>query len=114
MYNLKNKVQLIGRLGNDPEMKTLPTGVSLTKMRIATSDTYKDAKGEKQTDTQWHNVTIWGKPADIVNRYLSKGSQVMVEGRINYQEYTDKEGQKRFFTEIIASDVVFLDKKAVA
>jgi len=114
MNNLKNKVQLIGRLGNDPEMKTLPTGISLTKMRIATSESYRDKNGTTQTDTQWHNVSIWGKPADLAKQYLSKGSQVMVDGRIKYEEFTDKEGKKRCFTEIIATDIVFLDKKATA
>lgn len=111
MNSLRNKVQLIGNLGLDPEMKTLANGNTVTKMRIATTDVWKDAKGEKQTDTQWHNVTAWGKTAETAGQYLRKGSQVMIEGRLKYDDYLDKEGEKRYFTEIIVNEMMMLDRK---
>ncbi|MEO6833898.1 MAG: single-stranded DNA-binding protein [Chitinophagaceae bacterium] len=114
MNSLRNKVQLIGNLGQDPEMKTLANGNVVTKLRIATSETYKDARGEKQTDTQWHNVTVWGKTAEIAGQYLKKGSKVMISGRIKYDEYMDKEGKKRYATDIVVNELEFLDAKKVA
>ncbi|MEO6833900.1 MAG: single-stranded DNA-binding protein [Chitinophagaceae bacterium] len=114
MNSLRNKVQLIGNLGQDPEMKTLANGTVVTKMNIATSDVWKDARGEKQTDTQWHRVTAFGKTAEVIGQYLKKGSQVMIEGRLKYGEYLDKEGQKRYTTDIVVNELEFLDKKEVA
>ncbi|MEO6833899.1 MAG: single-stranded DNA-binding protein [Chitinophagaceae bacterium] len=114
MNSLRNKVQLIGNLGQDPEMKTLPNGTIVTKMNIATSDVWKDARGEKQTDTQWHRVTAFGKTAEIAGLYLKKGSKVMISGRIKYDEYMDKEGQKRYATDIVVNELEFLDAKKVA
>lgn len=114
MNSLKNKVQLIGRLGFDPEMKTLPSGSVIAKLRVATSESYKDAKGEKQTDTQWHHVTAWGKTAKIAGQCLKKGSQVLIEGKLKYSEYSDKDGQKRYMTEVVVTELEFLDAKKVA
>ena len=114
MNTLKNKVQLIGHLGADPEMKALENGNTLTKMRIATSEIYKNAKGEKVTDTQWHVVTAWGKTAEIAGKYLNKGSYVMIEGRLTHNEFVDKDGQKRYFTEVVVGELVMLDKKQAA
>ena len=111
MNSLKNKVQLIGHLGANPEVKTLENGNCLTKMRIATTDYYKNAQGECVQDTQWHNLVVWGKTAETAGRYLSKGSEVMVEGRLTYREYTDKDGTKRYFTEIVVNELLFMDKK---
>lgn len=110
MNTLKNKVQLIGHLGNDPELKTV-NGNNLAKISIATNETYKNAKGEKITDTQWHNVIAWGKTADIIGKYLKKGSEVAIEGKLINKNYTDKEGVKRYVTEVQANEVLLLGSK---
>jgi len=114
MNTLKNKVQLLGHLGAAPEVRTLEKGNTLAKMRIATSETYKNAQGERVTDTQWHTVIAWGKTAEVLGRYLEKGSQVLIEGRITYREYTAPDGQKRYYTEIVASEFEFVDKRQAA
>ena len=100
MNALKNKVQLIGNLGQDPEIVTLESGNKLAKFSIATSDYYKNAKGEKVEDTQWHNIVAWGKTAEIVENYLTKGKQVAVEGKLIHRSYETKEGEKRYITEV--------------
>ena len=114
MNTLKNKVQLIGHLGAAPEMKTLENGNTLAKMRIATNEVYKNAQGEKVTDTQWHNVIAWGKTAEIAGRFLAKGSEIMIEGRLTYREYTGQDGQKRSSTEIVANELMMMDTKVAA
>lgn len=81
-------------------------------MRIATNETYKNAQGERVTDTQWHIVIAWGKTAEIAGRYLNKGSEVMIEGRLTYREYTGQDGQKRTNTEIVANELMMMDKKS--
>jgi single-strand DNA-binding protein len=111
MNALRNKVQLIGHLGMDPEVKALNGGKKLAKMSIATNETYKNAKGEKVTDTQWHNLIAWGKTAEIVEKFLKKGSEVAIEGKLINSNYTDKEGVKKYFTEIEVSEVLMLDSK---
>ncbi len=111
MNALRNKVQLIGNLGMDPEVKALDGGKKLAKMSIATNETYKNAKGEKVTETQWHNLIAWGKTAEIVEKFLKKGSEVAVEGKLINRNYTDKEGIKRYVTEIEVSEVLMLDSK---
>lgn len=110
MMNIKNRVQLIGHLGASPEVKSL-NGNKLAKFTIATSEYYTNKKGEKVTETQWHNIVIWGKLADIAERYLEKGSQVVIDGKLTTRNYTDKEGSKKYFTEIIANELLLLDKK---
>lgn len=114
MNTLRNKVQLIGHLGAAPEVRTFDNGNMLAKMRIATNEIFKNAAGEKITETQWHTVIAWGKTAEIASKYLNKGSEVMIEGRLTYNEYTAQDGQKRSSTEIIASDFLMLDKKQAA
>jgi single-strand DNA-binding protein len=111
MYALKNKVQLIGNLGNDPEIKTLEGGKKLAKFRIATSDTYRSAEGERITETQWHNVVAWGKTAEIIEKYLTKGSEVAVEGKLTNRTYNDKDGNKKYFTEIHINELLMLGGK---
>lgn len=111
MNTLKNKVQLLGHLGAAPEVKTLENGNTLAKMRIATNETYKNAAGEKVTDTQWHNIVCWGKTVEIAGRFLAKGSEIMVEGRLAYREYTGQDGIKRQTTEIIVNELMLMDKK---
>jgi len=112
MYALKNKVQLIGNLGNNPEIRTLEGGKKIARFSMATSETYRSAKGEKITETQWHNVVAWGKVADIAEQFLVKGSEVAVEGKLINRNYTDKEGNKRYVTEVQVNEVLMLgDKK---
>ncbi|HCW08131.1 MAG TPA: single-stranded DNA-binding protein [Cytophagales bacterium] len=110
MKSLKNSVQLIGRLGKDPELKTFG-GKKKAAFSIATSDTYKNAKGEKVEDTQWHNLVIWGKLADVAGKYLKKGSEVAVEGKLIHRVYETDKGEKKFITEINVNDFVMLGSK---
>ena len=110
MNALRNKVQLIGNLGNDPEIVNLDGGSKLAKFSIATNETYKNAKGEKVTDTQWHNVVAWGKTAEIVENYLTKGNEVAVEGKLIHRSYETKEGEKRYITEVRCNELLMLGK----
>ena len=108
MTALRNKVQLIGNLGMNPEIKVLDGGKKLAKMSIATNETYKNAKGEKVTETQWHNLVAWGKTVNVIEKYLTKGSEVAIEGKLMNKNYTDKEGIKRYVTEILISEVLLI------
>ena len=111
MNALRNKVQLIGNVGNDPEIKNLDGGKKVAKFSIATNDYYYNENKEKITDTQWHNVTAWGKLADIVESYVTKGKEIALDGKLTYNSYTDKEGIKRYTTEIVANEVMLLGSK---
>ena len=111
MNNLKNKVQLIGNLGMNPEIKTLESGKKLAKFSIATNESYKNAKGEKIEDTQWHNLIAWGKTADIIEKYLQKGNEVAIEGKLTNRSYDDKDGNKRYITEIVVNEILMLGNK---
>jgi single-strand DNA-binding protein len=111
MNALRNKVQLIGNVGNAPEVKTLDGGKKVAKFSIATNDYYYNENKEKITDTQWHNVTAWGKLADIVENYVTKGKEIALDGKLTYNSYTDKEGIKRYSTEIVANEVMLLGSK---
>ena len=111
MNTLKNKVQLIGNLGNAPEVKTLEGGKKLARLSLATNETYKNAKGERITETQWHNVIAWDKTAEIIEKYFTKGLEVMVQGKLINRNYTDKEGIKRYSTEVQANELLILTKK---
>lgn len=112
MSTLKNSVQLIGNLGNDPEIVNLESGRKLAKFSLATNETFKNQQGEKVTETQWHNLVVWGKTADIVEKYLSKGREVAVSGKLAYRNYEDKNGVKRYITEIIVNELQLLGAKA--
>ena len=111
MKDLRNRVQLIGNLGTNPEMVNFENGNKLVKFSLATSQTYNNAQGEKTSDTQWHNVVVWGKLAEHANKYLKKGDSLTLEGKIIYRNYEDKAGEKKYFTEIVMSDMVFMPKK---
>ncbi|MDO9186830.1 MAG: single-stranded DNA-binding protein [Bacteroidia bacterium] len=111
MNALRNKVQLIGNLGMAPEIKTLESGRKLAKMSIATHESYKNAKGELVKETQWHNLIAWGKTADIIEKYLKKGSEVAIDGKLINSNYTDKDGVKRYVTEIEVNEVLILGGK---
>jgi single-strand DNA-binding protein len=103
-----NKVILVGNLGADPELRYTPSGQGVCELRIATSDSWTDKQGQRQERTEWHRVVVWGKRAEVCSKYLSKGRQVYVEGRIQTRNYDDKDGNKRYITEVIANDVQFL------
>jgi single-strand DNA-binding protein len=103
-----NKVILVGNLGADPDMRYTPSGQGVCELRLATSESWNDKNGQRQERTEWHRVVVWGKRAEICSKYLSKGRQVYVEGRIQTRSYDDKDGNKRYITEIIAADVQFL------
>jgi len=108
MNTLRNKVQLIGNLGNDPEIITLESGKKLAKFSLATNDSYKNAKGDLIKETQWHNIIAWGKTAEIIEKYLSKGNEVAVEGKLTSRSYEDKDGIKRYITEITCNELLML------
>jgi len=112
MYALKNKVQLIGNLGQNPEVKTLDGGKKMAKFSIATNESYRNANGEKITETQWHNLVAWGKLAEIIEKYISKGSEVAIEGKLTYRTYNDKDGVKKYFTEIQVNELLMLGEKS--
>lgn len=103
-----NKVILIGNLGRDPEVRYMPSGDAMANLSLATTDTWKDKNGEKQEKTEWHRVAMFGKLAEIAGEYLKKGSQVYIEGRIQTRKWTDKEGQERYSTEIVANEMKML------
>ena len=103
-----NKVILVGYLGADPDMRYTPSGQGVCELRLATSESWNDKNGQRQERTEWHRIVVWGKRAEICSKYLSKGRQVYVEGRIQTRNYDDKDGNKRYITEIIANDVQFL------
>jgi single-strand DNA-binding protein len=108
MYALKNKVQLIGNLGNAPEVKTFESGKKVANFRMATTELYRNAKGEKVKETQWHNLVMWGKLAEIAEKYLTVGKEVAVEGKLVNRQYTDKDGNKKYFTEIQVNELLML------
>ena len=110
MYALKNKVQLIGNLGNAPEVRNTESGKKLVRFSVATNEQYKNAKGERVTETQWHNLIAWGRVADIAEKYLVKGTEVAIEGKLVNRNYMDKEGNKKYITEIQVNELLMLGK----
>jgi single-strand DNA-binding protein len=114
MYALRNKVQLIGNLGNTPEVKTLESGKKMARFSIATNEAYRTASGEKVTETQWHNIVAWGKVAEIAEKLLSKGREVALEGKLVNRSYTDKEGNRKYITEVQVNELLMLGEKAKA
>ena len=112
MYALKNKVQLIGNLGNAPEVKTTESGKKLARFSVATNESYRNTKGEKVTETTWHNLVAWGKVADIAEKYLNKGSEIAIEGKLINRSYTDKDGNKKYITEVQVNELLMLGSKA--
>lgn len=111
MYALRNRVQLIGNLGNAPEVKTTENGKKLARFSVATNESYQNSNGDKVTDTQWHSVVAWGKVADIAEKFLNKGTEVVVEGKLVNRNYTDKEGIKKYVTEVQVSELLLLGSK---
>ncbi len=114
MFALKNKVQLIGNLGNAPEVRSTEAGKKLVRFSVATNEQYKNAKGERVTETQWHNLIAWGKVADVAEKFLVKGTEVAIEGKLINRNYMDKEGNKKYITEIQVTELLLLGKATSA
>ena len=111
MSNLKNSVRLMGHLGQNPELRTTPTGKKVANFSLATNESYTDVNGEKVTETMWHNLIAWGRQADLAEKYLEKGKEICIEGKISNRNYVDKNGIKKYVTEIIVSDILMLGAK---
>ena len=111
MSNLSNKVQLIGNVGNDPEMTVLKSGKKVVRFSLVTNAYYKNAKGEKVQNTDWHNIVAWNKTAEIIEKYAAKGKELAIEGKLTSRSYETKEGEKRHVTEVIVSEVLLLGAK---
>ncbi len=111
MNALKNRVQLIGNLGNDPEIKNMEDGKKLAKFSIATNESYQNASGEKVKETTWHNLVAWGKQAELAEKYLHKGTEVVIEGKLINRSYNDKEGNKKYVSEVQVNDMLLLGSK---
>jgi single-strand DNA-binding protein len=103
-----NKVMLIGNLGQDPDLRFLPSGQAVLNLRLATNESYVNREGERQEKTEWHSVTVWGKRGEALGKILSKGRQIFVEGRLQTRSWDDKQGVKRYATDIVASEIVLL------
>jgi single-strand DNA-binding protein len=113
MSKIRNKVQLIGRLGTKAEVKHFETGKTKATLSLATKDVYKNAKGDKVEETTWHNLVAWGGTAEIIEKYTDKGSEIAIEGKLTNRSYEDKEGVKKYITEIVVEEVLLLGEKAV-
>ena len=106
-----NRVELIGNLGKDPELKYTPSGQAVATFSLATTRKWKDKEGNGQEDTQWHNIKCWGRQAEIAQQYLKKGRQIYVEGRLETRSYDDKDGNRKWFTEVVANNFLMLGSK---
>lgn len=111
MSTLRNRVQLIGNVGNDPEVKTFDGGKKVANLTIATNESYRNDKGEKVEQTEWHRVVAWGKTAEIIEKYVSKGKEIVVDGKLTHRSYDDKNGEKRYITEVVVSEITLLGNK---
>jgi single-strand DNA-binding protein len=111
MNTLRNSVRLIGNLGAAPEVKSLEKGNKVARINLATNESYTNAKGEKVTETSWHNLVAWGKTAEIAEKFLEKGSEIAIEGKLTTRSYNNKEGEKKYITEIVVNDILMLGKK---
>ena len=108
---MKNAVQLIGHVGQEPEIKNLEGGKKLANLSIATNEVYYRENGDKVEKTEWHRVTAWGKTADIIERFVTKGKEIAIGGKLSHRSYDDKDGIKRYVTEVIADEVLLLGKQ---
>ena len=107
---MKNSVQLVGNVGQDPEIRNLEGGKKVVNFNIATSDSYKNEKGEKVEQTEWHRIVAWGNSAEIIEKYVVKGNQIGVVGKLTHRTYDDKDGIKRSITEVLVSEVLLMSK----
>ena len=112
MQSLKNSVRLVGHLGMDPEVKSFDNNRKLAKLSLATNESYKNDKGERITDTQWHNLVLWNAQAKLASDYLKKGDEIVIEGKIANRNYVDKDGNKRYISEIVVNEFLKIGAKA--
>ena len=110
MNTLRNKVQLIGNLGNDPEIINLESGKKIAKFSLATNDSYNNAQGERVTQTHWHNLIAWNKTAEIVEKYVTKGKEIAIAGKLTTRSWEDKDGMMRYTTEVMVNELLMLSK----
>lgn len=110
MNAMKNRVQLIGNVGNEPEVKTFDGGKKVANITIATNEVYYKDNGDKVEQTEWHRVTAWGKVAEIIEKYVKKGKEIAIDGKLTHRSYDDKDGNKRYVTEVVANDILLLGK----
>ncbi|SFR67068.1 single-stranded DNA-binding protein [Maribacter stanieri] len=111
MSTLKNKVQLIGNVGNAPEIKNLESGKKVANFSIATNEFYKNSNGEKVQNTEWHNIVAWGKIAEIVEKFVAKGKEISIEGKLTSRSYETEAGEKKYVTEVVANEILLLGIK---
>ncbi|MCM4163607.1 MULTISPECIES: single-stranded DNA-binding protein [unclassified Arenibacter] len=111
MSTIKNHVQLIGNVGQEPTITNLESGKKVARFSLATNENYKNSKGEKQTDTNWHTVVAWGKTADIIEKYAEKGKEIAVVGKLKTRTYTTNDGDQRYVTEVVADEILLLGSK---
>lgn len=111
MSTLRNRVQLIGNVGNDPEVKTFEGGKKVANLTIATNESYRNEKGEKVEQTEWHRVVAWGKTAEIIEKYVTKGKEIAIDGKLTHRSYDDKNGEKRYITEVVVNEITLLGSK---
>ena len=111
MSTLKNHVQLMGNVGQEPTITNLESGKKVARFSLATNEYYKDAKGEKQTDTNWHTVIAWGKTAEIIEKFVVKGKELGVSGKLKTRTYTSDDGNERYITEVEANEILLLGSK---
>ena len=112
MNSLRNSVRLIGHIGGNPEVKNFDSGKKVARMSLATNETYKNHKGEKVEETCWHNLVFWGKTAELAEKYLEKGKEIAIEGKLTSRSYNTKDGEKKYISEIIVNELLFLGKKS--
>lgn len=111
MSTLRNRVQLIGNVGNDPEVKSFEGGKKVANLTLATNESYRNEKGEKVEQTEWHRVVAWGKTAEIVEKYVTKGKEIAIEGKLTHRSYDDKNGEKRYITEVVVNEITLFGSK---
>mgnify|MGYP003611692117 FL=1 len=108
---MKNKVQLIGHVGQEPEIKNLDGGKKVANITLATNEVYYRDNGDKVEQTEWHKVVAWGKTAEVIEKYVSKGKEIAIEGKLTHRSYDDKNGEKRYITEVVANEILLLGSK---
>ena len=114
MKNLRNRVQLIGNIGKEPEVKTFDSGKTKASFSLATSESYTDTEGKKVTDTQWHQIVAWGNTANYIESYLEKGNRIAVDGKLVHRSYNDKDGVVKYITEVLVNEILLLTNKPAA
>ena len=107
---MRNKVQLIGHVGQEPEIKTIESGKKVAKFSLATNENYTNSKGEKVEQTEWHRLTAWGKTAEIIEKYVTKGKEIAIEGKLTHRSYDDKNGEKRYVTDVVVNELLLIGK----